>query len=124
VLEKLGGEPSNFAARQLTPRIAAGADLILTMTAAHRDRVLELAPGHLKKTFLLSEAARLASRDDVESIADLAALRPQLALHERPDVADPIGQSPEVFAVVGAEIAELLPPILELCRRPAAGASD
>jgi protein-tyrosine phosphatase len=124
VLEKLGGEPSDFAARQLTPRIAAGADLILTMTTAHRDSVLELAPSQLKKTFSLSEAARLASRYDAKSIADLAVLRPQLARHERPDVADPIGQGPEVFATVGAQIADLLPPILELCRQSPARATD
>lgn len=117
VLEKLGGDPSDFAARQLTPRIAAGADLILTMSMAHRRQVLELSPAQLHKTFTLTEAARLASRYDAQNIAELAVLRPQLTAHERPDVADPIGQDPEVFATIGAQIADLLPPILELCRQ-------
>ena len=79
VLEKLGGEVSNFAARQLTSRIASDADLVLTMTRAHRDTVLELAPRQLHRTFTLSEAARLASECNARNVADLAALRPYLA---------------------------------------------
>ena len=116
VLKKLGGDASNFAARQLTPRIASDADLVLTMTRAHRDKVLELAPHRLHRTFTLSEAARLASVHNARNVADLAALRPQLAAHKLTDIADPIGQGAEHFAMVGSQIADLLPPILELCR--------
>ena len=61
VLEKLGGNVSNFAARQLTSKIASDADLVLTMTRAHRDTVLEFAPHKLHSTFTLSEAGQLAS---------------------------------------------------------------
>ena len=57
VLKRLGGDPSGFAARQLTPKIAADADLILTMTRVHREVVLEAVPRQLHKTFTLSEAA-------------------------------------------------------------------
>jgi protein-tyrosine phosphatase len=117
VLEKLGGDASNFAARQLTSTIASGADLVLTMTRAHRDTVLELAPRQLHNTFTLTEAARLASAYDARDIADLATLRPNLAAHEVSDVPDPIGRSAEFFAMVCAQIADLLPPVLELCRR-------
>jgi protein-tyrosine phosphatase len=117
VLEKLGGEVSNFSARQLTSRIASNVDLVLTMTKAHRDAVLELAPHRLNRTFTLSEAARLASEFNARTVADLAALRPQLAAQDLPDILDPIGQSAEFFAMVGSQIADLLPPILELCRR-------
>lgn len=116
VLEELGGNTSNFAARQLTPKIASAADLVLTMTRAHRDAVLELAPHRLHRTFTLSEASRLATEHGAKEIADLAALRPQLAGRDLADIPDPIGQTAEVFAAVGARIAELLPPILELCR--------
>jgi len=122
VLEKLGGEASNFAARQLTSRIAADADLVLTMTRAHRDAVLELAPHQLHRTFAVSEASRLAS--DTQDVAGLAALRPQLATQELPDVPDPIGQGAEFFSMVGSQIADLLPPILELCRRSSAITTD
>lgn len=115
----MGGDASDFAARQLTAKIAAGADLILTMTTTHRDTVLELAPRQLRRTFTLAEAAALAARDDVRDVDDLAALRSQLDRRDRVDVADPIGQGGDVFAAVGARIAELLPPILDLCGRSA-----
>jgi len=124
VLEKLGGEASNFAARQLTSRIAADADLVLTMTRAHRDAVLELAPHQLHRTFAVSEASRLASECNARTVTDLAALRPELATQDLPDVPDPIGQGAEFFSMVGSRIAELLPPILELCRRSSAITTD
>jgi protein-tyrosine phosphatase len=117
ILEELGGDPSNFAARQLKPKIAAAADLIIAMTSAHRDTVLETAPRQLRRTFTLTEAARLASMKGADTIADLAALRPHLLANDIADIPDPIGQSAEVFAAIGAQIAELLPPILDLCRR-------
>ena len=121
VLDSLGGDASGFAARQLTAKIASTADLIIAMTTAHRDIVLETAPRQLRRTFTLSEASRLASMDDAETLEDLAGLRPRLSTKDKPDVPDPIGQSPEVFASVGAQIAELLPPIMELCRRTIRG---
>jgi protein-tyrosine phosphatase len=117
VLKKLGGEASDFAARQLTSRIASDADLVLTMTRAHRDAVLELAPRQLQRTFTLGEAAWLASECNARTVADFAALRPQLAADELSDIPDPLGQGTEFFAMVGSQIADLLPPILELCRR-------
>ena len=124
VLEALGGDPSNFAARQLNSRIASDADLILTMTRAHRGAALQLAPHQLHRTFTLSEASRLASDCNARDLADLAALRPQLAAHEPSDVPDPIGQNSEFFAMVGVQIANLLPPILELCRNSSPLATD
>jgi protein-tyrosine phosphatase len=113
----LGGDVSGFAARQLTSKIAYAADLIITMTSAHRDIVLESAPRQLQRTFTLIEASRLASIEDAGTLADLAGLRPRLGANDKLDIPDPIGQSPEVFAAVGAQIADLLPPIMELCRR-------
>lgn len=114
VLNELGGDASDFAARQLTPKIASTADLVLTMTVAHRDAVLELAPRQLNRTFTLREAAGLASEHNARSIADLAALRPHSGALGTLDISDPIGQNADVFARVGSEIADLLPPILEL----------
>ena len=113
----MGGKATHFAARQLTPRIASNADLVLTMTRAHRDAVLELAPHRLHRTFTLSEAAGLVSDYGATNVADLAALRPNLAASELTDILDPIGQSAEIFATVGSQIADLLPSILELCQR-------
>jgi protein-tyrosine phosphatase len=116
VLETLGGDVSNFAARQLTSKNASEADLVLTMTCAQRDTVLEFVPRQLHRTFTLSEAARLATEFSARSVADLAALRPLLAGHQLADITDPIGQSAEFFETVGSQIAHLLPPIIELCR--------
>jgi protein-tyrosine phosphatase len=116
VLEELGGDSSNFAARQLNPAIAADADLVLTMTTAHRDDALNLAPQQLHRTFTLREAARLASECGARDVADLAELRPRLPAREASDIPDPIGQDEAFFAMVGTQIADLLPPVLELCR--------
>lgn len=116
-LEELGGSASDFSARQLTAKIASAADLIVTMTRTHRDVVLETAPRQLQRTFTFTEVSRLAAMDDAETLFDLAGLRPRLGTTDKPDIPDPVGQSPEVFATVGAQIASLLPPIMELCRR-------
>lgn len=116
VLRTLGGDPSNFAARHLTGKIAVAADLILAMTRSHRDAVLEVAPQRLRRTFTLLEASRLVTEQNARTVADLANLRPYLDANDAVDIADPIGQSPEVFAAIGTQIATALPPILELCR--------
>ena len=117
VLADLGGDPADFAARQLTAKVAADADLVLALTKEHRDGVLELAPRQLHRTFTLTEAAQLTTQFDPGSVKDLSALRPQLRADQSPDVPDPIGQSPEYFAQIGAQIAGLLEPIVEFCRR-------
>lgn len=70
VLEQLGGDASGFAARQFKPKIAADADLVITMMRAHRDTVLERTPRLLRRTFTLTEASRLASEPEAENIAD------------------------------------------------------
>lgn len=116
VLRTLGGDASGFAARQLTPKVTKSVDLILTMTTAHRDRVLEIAPSQLRRTFTLTEAALLATDFGAETVADLPDLRPHLAARPVPDIADPIGQNLDVFTTVGRQIADLLPPVVELCR--------
>ena len=117
VLNGLGGDAADFAARQLTIKIASAADLIITMTKEHRDFVLETAPRQMQRTFTLTEAAHFALNSDARTLADLASLRRHLATQELSDIPDPIGQSAAVFQAVGAQIANLLPPVLELCRR-------
>lgn len=124
VLEKLGGDATDFAARQLTPKIAAGADLVITMTKAHRDNVLEIAPRLLRRTFTLTEAAWLASVHQPETLLDLTALRPELSGADLPDILDPIGQAAEVFKTVGEQIADLLQPVMALCQHSTAPKRD
>jgi protein-tyrosine phosphatase len=115
VLAELGGDPSNFAARKLTPRIAAGADLVLTMTKAQRDDVLKIVPQKLHQTFTLHEAAQLVSDCSARTIEDLAAFRPLSPARTQSDIPDPIGHDEAFFGLIGAHIADLLPPIFELC---------
>lgn len=75
VSERMGAEASGFVARQVTQRIVSDADLVVTMTAAHRNTDLELAPNRLKVTFTLTEAASLVSAHNAPNVVDLAALR-------------------------------------------------
>ncbi|MCV7154016.1 low molecular weight phosphatase family protein [Mycobacterium pyrenivorans] len=117
VLQSLGGDAQNFTAQQLTPKVALSADLVLTMTKNHRDAVLECAPRMLNRTFTLAEAACLVTEFGAQTVMDLAALRPQLTARDVFDIADPIGSGADVFVTVGAQIADLLAPILELLRR-------
>jgi protein-tyrosine phosphatase len=124
VLETHGGDPSDFAARQLIPKIAAEPDLVLTMTKAHRDVVLELAPRQLHRTFTLTEASKLVSEYGAKDVADLSALRPSLASDEPLDIADPIGLDAEFFITIGAQIAALLPPVLQLFQPLTAPTAD
>ena len=119
VLKELGGDPSGFSAQQLTATVTSSADLVLTMTTEHRDRVLQLVPRLLHKIFTLPEAARLCEIFSPDSISNLATLRPHLGSAESLDIADPIGQSPDFFRTVGLQISDLLPPVLELCRHSA-----
>lgn len=114
VLTRRGGDPTNFAARQLTPRIASDADLVITMTTAHRTAVLELAPRQLRRTFTLGEASLLASTYGARTVADLAALRLRLPEHQPVEIADPIGRDLETYEAIGEQIAALLPPVIAL----------
>ena len=117
VLEKLGGDPSNFVARRASEKVASHADLILTMTKQHRTEFLEVAPRHLHRTFTLSEASQLSSKFRPDSLTDLRKLRPLQTEEEFSDIDDPMGQSLEFFEKTAMDIAKLLPSILELCRR-------
>lgn len=55
VLAELGIDSSRFRSTRFTPAVAAEASLIVPMTAAHRDAILEIAPGAADRTRLLLE---------------------------------------------------------------------
>lgn len=59
IIRTFGGDPEQFAARQLTPKILRGVDLVLTMTSGHRGEVLQLDASLLKRTFTIREFARM-----------------------------------------------------------------
>ncbi len=127
VLAGFGAEPGDFRAQQLTERLPARADLILTMTRSHRRDVLAMAPRGLARTFTLREAAALL--DDVPRAADLAgesaaeraeSLVAALASArsrrqgggDEDDIQDPIRQPLDVHQEVGEAITEALLPLL------------
>lgn len=112
VLEGLGGRPDGFRARRLTPEIASAASIVLTMTEAHRDEVLNLAPGQLRSTFTLRAAARLTAASGARTIAEIFSAQPRYAATRSDDILDPIGRDEATFVAIGSEIAELLVPVL------------
>ena len=126
VLAGYGAEPGDFRARQLTEAHPAEADLILTMTRAHRSDVLAVAPRALVRTFTLREAAALLAvvGDDAEFageafvdrarglVAALAAARSRRQGSADDDVRDPIGHPVEVHQEAGEAIAAALLPLL------------
>jgi protein-tyrosine phosphatase len=116
VLAELGGDGTGFAARQLNSRLASDADVVITMTMAHRDVVLELAPHQLRKTFTLIEAALLVTECGARTLAELAERRAFLDSHAVLDVPDPIGHTSDVFTAVAHQINGLLQPVLPLCQ--------
>jgi protein-tyrosine phosphatase len=59
-LASIGAEASPFAPRQVTRRMLAGAELVITATRAHRATCVELYPPAVHYTFTLRELARLA----------------------------------------------------------------
>ena len=117
ILERLGGDPSDFSARQINRKIAEEADLILTMTRVHRDTVLELAPRQLRRTFTLHEAAWLATNSEAKQVSDLTLFRSAVAGQRTPDIPDPIGHDDDFHSQIGLEIASLLAPILTIIQK-------
>ncbi|MGY1752145.1 arsenate reductase/protein-tyrosine-phosphatase family protein [Blastococcus sp. SYSU D01042] len=125
VLAGYGAAPGEFRARQIDGRIASSADLVLTMTRAHRTEVLQLAPAGLQRSFTLVEAAtildeiagELQGADFPERaralVHAMAAARGRRVSSRDDDVQDPIRRSIEVHEQVGELIAATLIPILD-----------
>lgn len=59
IITRYSGNPEQFAARQLTPKILRDTDLVLTMSTGHRGEVLKLDPSLLRRTFTIREFARM-----------------------------------------------------------------
>ncbi|MDI3547309.1 MAG: ribose 5-phosphate isomerase [Halanaerobiales bacterium] len=83
VLKDEGIDINEHLSRQLDEKLVKEADLILTMTGAHKEMVLQIDPEARDKVFTLKEFAGIKN--------DL-------------DIADPFGQSEEVYQEVRDEI--------------------
>jgi protein-tyrosine phosphatase len=128
VLRGLGADAGDFRARQLDDRMAADADLTLTMTRRHRRDVLHGVPRAMTRTFTLREAADLLTllgdefRPDGATfaerarglVAEMAAARSRRhGGAENDDVRDPIRESLEVHEEVGETITAALLTVLQ-----------
>ncbi|VXB97525.1 Low molecular weight protein-tyrosine-phosphatase Wzb [Arthrobacter sp. 9AX] len=145
IIRTFGGDPEHFAARQLTPKILRGVDLVLTMTSGHRGEVLQLDASLLKRTFTIREFARMLDvldrRAGAEGVApegtydggdplaaNLAIWRglPARAAAVRHlslpadsaenDIIDPYRRSPEVYRQMEDELAPAIVSILRHAR--------
>lgn len=113
-LVRLGGDPGDFAARQLTSSMLADADLVLTATRAIRSQVVALSPAALRRSFTLRELAALLAEppwppDDRTSLdvslARAGDWRSSVGLRgDELDLPDPIGRS----AKVHRQVADLI----------------
>jgi len=109
-LERRGGDPAGHSSRRIGTDDVDEADLVLTMTTAQRTDVLADQPLAMSRTFTLLEFAALLDQHDgpfdrTATVRGLARRRGAATLEDY-DVADPMGQSPEVHAAVAETIAE------------------
>ena len=127
-----GALSTDHAPTQLTESIIAGADLILTATREHRAAVVSMSPKAIRRTFTLTQFARLAPtlvalaaehsptspaplvelvetpQDHLKSLLTHAAVARSLisppANATDDDITDPYKQSQSVYDEVAAEI--------------------
>ena len=131
-LERLGIDDDGFRARQLTPEIAAAADLVLTATRAHRADVVSLQPKALKYTFALADFAHLVDGIDEVPPAQTGFFGPaddsfigrlvdhigkrRTAIHpiaeDDADIVDPYRRAPAVFAQMAVHIDAVTPAVV------------
>ena len=125
-------ESARFAARQVDERMLAEADVVLTLTRAHRAQVLELVPSAVRRTFTLLEFVRVMESldlsglpSDVDAGARLRAILPLVtagrALAPRAtvgadDVPDPFGHGPAAYATTLSMIYEATGTIVQFAR--------
>lgn len=108
LLRSHGIDAADHRARQLTPAELDDVDLVVTAERSHSDRVLDLAPGLLKRTFTFLELAGLAVHAETGALEGrafverAAALRAGLAGVDghRADLDDPVSTVPGAFELL------------------------
>lgn len=114
-LRELGGDDSGHLARWLEDDMITRADLILVATRLHRARVLGTVPSALRRTFTMTEFARLGAplvgtdmaAYPTDVVAAVAGRRGQYepGPAEDDDITDPFQQPIETARACAAEIA-------------------
>lgn len=116
-----GLDLSRHRAQQVDAGLVADADLVITLSESHRSKILHLVPRAQAHVFTVRELARLAAamkplpdglqpRRRVRLLARIAhGARPYVARpDEREDVRDPYGGPRIGFAMMAAELDELV----------------
>ena len=100
-LRSYGGDPTGFAARQLTPDLLERSDLVLTATREVRSQVLAEVPSALRRAFTVLEFAALVENAEGSTPADLvrwASLHRSTVAGVDQDVPDPYRRGSEEHA--------------------------
>jgi len=127
LLARAGVATDDFAARQLTAQLAQDADLVLTATRDHRSSVVRMAPRALRHTHAIADFADLVAQARLEPsdgslIAQLAAggaaRRGEVPVRPAEDaqIVDPYRRGAEVFEQMAAQVAQVVPPIIDAAR--------
>ena len=133
-LDAAGSDARGFRARQVTPELVAGADLVLAAAREHRTAVAQLHPAALRRVFTVSDFADLVDGltvvdPDADPLADVdaswvrqvaaAAARRRGSIVARQsgvDITDPIGGPPSAFGQMAQEVDAALVPIVRALR--------
>jgi protein-tyrosine phosphatase len=106
-LRAFGGDPTGFAARQLTTDDLQDSDLVLTATRRLRSQVLAEVPGALRRTFTILEFAALTQQAEGGTPGEIVewagAHRSSVAGVDQ-DVPDPYRRGREAHAVAAQAI--------------------
>lgn len=128
-LRSLGGDASDFQARELAVEMVAEADLVLCATREHRGAAVSMVPRAAARTFTVREFDRLCaalSATDLPAgpllaraaaLVGAAAQQRGLIRPEAPDdddLPDPIGAPASVFALSAGQIEAALRRPLDL----------
>jgi protein-tyrosine phosphatase len=135
LLESNGYAVDGFLARDLTPRLVAEADIVLTATRGHRGQVAMMHPKALRYVFAFREFADLVSglddglvhvpsdsaQEHVARVVALAAgqrgLRTPLS-DAAADIVDPYRRQAQVFEDMAEQIMDALPVVARALGRP------
>jgi len=118
-LERMGGNAGGFHPRHLDEAIALDADVILTMSRAERDEVMQLVPRMTRRTFALDEYLHLADAADLvvplaEQPMALAQFRDTNPDVDFEDLASPRPHMPSEVAAAAATVARLVTDLVAL----------
>jgi protein-tyrosine phosphatase len=106
-LRTYGGDPTGFAARQLSPEMLEQSDLVLTATRELRSQVLAEVPGALRRTFTMLEFAALTEQAEGSTPTEVvkwAGAHRSSAGHIEQDIPDPYRRGSEAHALAAQTI--------------------